>query len=1759
MNNSASVSETSIAIENPYVGPAAFTRERHRLFKGREHETYDLGALLAARRLVLFYAQSGAGKTSLINAGLIPLLEKKRGFEVLPVARPSGTAPHGIPPTNIFVYNLMVHIDKSGRATQCCADLNLTDFLLDLGQQDGHYVYLGDDEEILSAEFDEVPGAQPGGIRRRALIIDQFEELFTAHPGEYEARAEFFAQLTEAMEDDPYLYVLISMRADYVHHLTRYVHLLPDGLRSRYYMPRLRYDAALRAVREPAQEKHRDFAPGVAEELVAHLRRERSQDPTGGDEQWTYGETVEPVQLQVVCYQLWESLTNSVDTITRADLIHLAHNVLAQEEDDADPLATFVDSALGTYYEQSLTEALRTTDTDTTEEYLRYWFSHKLITEAGTRGFLLRGDTETAGLPEEVVKALEKRRLLRSETRAGGRWVELIHDSFIDPLREANEAWTQQRMRQTPWVADAYRWEKATKEKGEDQAEHLLLRDDLLTVALQEAGDLNRQPAVVRDFLLKSERAEANRKRIEADRRQAEARRRAEEAEARNKQLSRQRLGLTFFGVVAAIATVIALVLNANLDKKQDELVQALSTLESVNKDLTKEKEKVEIAYTELSTQTQKLAESQSSLKETTLEREAQEYLERGEPIGAMLLSLAATHYGSENPPQGTLLRALESTYINQEIEGSFRLRARPPFTATRIFPGTAPRTVILASSSSELQAWDPMSGTAATWSPGKGDLIAVSPDGSTVATIHQDDTGKSVTVAAYQDVTPTMIITISEQSRIAAGGFDQTASTFAIALCYKDTEDEDDEQRQCELQVRPLDEREMPRPLVLDENVTDIAHFDSSTLIWANQKGDLYRWRWEETLEPEPLSTPQEHKTQALLSGPDERSFYTAGCVKDEYGCDQGFFQRWILDDKGELLPEGALNATTSIIALARVQDTSQIAALYNGGESVVIWESDTAEWPALACDAAGRNLTYDEWHETMEPFEIDRSNSRVCEDYGVNGLDISFAIQAVKACNMEEARSLAAEASSEDEETFLTATALQVTLKHLMDEIDPIDPTADCMLQQAVDLMNDRPLASKLADTQPLTTEGVARVLSTMGDWRSRLVTQVHEIDIVFNVLEQWPLTAREALLSRIINQYDALCHPVDGFSLPDERACAQFRSALESYRTLDYGDVVSISGENPSPWQFVGGVGDVISINVDSDSAYANASISLYDADNSLVAQGAESLESILYTRGLYIVRLDVESMENSRFSLKAFEPDILADGQTATARTDSQSLWQFDGEAGEFVSIAMDSIDGDVDAYLELLDTYGTTLDYNDDGGDGWNALLTHPLPASRRYFVRATSIGAAGRYELTLTRLKPTTLSYGRAVTITEPHSLWQFSGEAEDIVQVAARAERDSPDITISLLDHEGQTIDQATRTLETLLTTSGQYFVYLEAGSAEAYTLSIDDVELETLDDGRTVTARTDERSLWQFEGQAGDFVSIAMDGIDGDVDAYLELLDANGTSLSENDDGGDGWNSRLVYPLPASGRYFVRTTSIGAAGRYELTLTRVDAATLRLGDTVTGTTAERPTWAFEGSTGEIVTVDLKGASELFDPYLTLVDPSGATLAEDDDSGQGFMSYDARIRPLVLPAEGRYTIVAGRSGSFEPYTLSLKTLDQIVQAYTSKLERDPTYQLESADEANRICWFGSLEGYAEDVLPACANAVTLYPNDTAYRDSRGLARALTGDVAGAIADFEFALAQGGGSDSYVASRTAWVTALREGQDPADIFDEATLEELKDE
>lgn len=383
---------------DPYPGPRPFRPDEHPLFFGRDLESRGVLDLILSYQVVVLYSQSGAGKTSLVNAGLSPVLSKE-GLEGFHIARVGGELPPGVEASqirNIYAFNALSSVFGSAAEQAKILSSDLSGFL---------------------------SGGRTG--KPRLIIFDQFEELFTAFPERWEERDDFFRQVRDALRADEDLRILFVIREDHLAELDRYADFLPQALRIRYRLERLREKAALDAIVKPIELQGYKFDSGVAEDLVADLRKVRIQRriPDKTETLEIKGEFVEPVHLQVVCQNLWANLPKETKIITSAHVEIFAD----------------VNRALASFYDRAVSRAV--SEAKVEELKLRLWFDSQLITPAGTRGIVYKGERKTSGIPNTAIKVLEKEHVIRAEPRAGSTWYELTHDRFIEPIRVSNQIW----------------------------------------------------------------------------------------------------------------------------------------------------------------------------------------------------------------------------------------------------------------------------------------------------------------------------------------------------------------------------------------------------------------------------------------------------------------------------------------------------------------------------------------------------------------------------------------------------------------------------------------------------------------------------------------------------------------------------------------------------------------------------------------------------------------------------------------------------------------------------------------------------------------------------------------------------------------------------------------------------------------------------------------------------------------------------------------------------------------------------------------------------------------------------------------------------------------------------------------------------------------------------------------------------------------------------------------------------------------------
>jgi WD40 repeat protein len=452
--------DTPRRVGNPYVGPASFGSGDP--LYGRDQERGDLVDLLVAERIVLLYSPSGAGKTSLIEAALVPVLQDD-GFEVLPAIRvthPLDPQPELPTPCNRYVMSALLSLEEGlppqrQRPVAELACLTLREYL------DAH------------ADRDGRPGNE-------VLIFDQFEEVLTADPTDEPAKHAFFKELGQMLRDRGH-WALFSMREDFLAALDPYLVHVPTRLRTRFRLDLLTMDQALEAMRRPAERAGVDFTEEAAQQLVDDLRTVRVQRPDGVTE--ALGSYVEPVQLQVTCHQLWSMLPPDATRITRADVQALGR----------------VDQALAGYYAERVRTAAERTGVP--ERTIREWFEERLITPQGLRSQVLEGPERSGEAGRRLLGELLDAHLVRAETRRQATWYELAHDRLIEPLRRDNAAWRGQHL--SSFERAAALWEE------EGRPDRLLLLGADLTAAEQDdavrAGALTRRQ---REFLEASRRAD---------------------------------------------------------------------------------------------------------------------------------------------------------------------------------------------------------------------------------------------------------------------------------------------------------------------------------------------------------------------------------------------------------------------------------------------------------------------------------------------------------------------------------------------------------------------------------------------------------------------------------------------------------------------------------------------------------------------------------------------------------------------------------------------------------------------------------------------------------------------------------------------------------------------------------------------------------------------------------------------------------------------------------------------------------------------------------------------------------------------------------------------------------------------------------------------------------------------------------------------------------------------------------------------------
>ena len=305
--------------ENPWLGLLAFREANRRFFFGRDEELDDLFRRVRRETLTVLYAQSGLGKTSLLQAGLFPRL-REEGFLPVPIRLDYGELEDGV----------RADADPPGRQIAQAIATSIASRHLagatDPMAAQGPWEYLHD------VDFD-LPN-ETGGLLTPVLVFDQLEELFTLgasrRDGERMAArtTELLGDLIEnrvpralerALRADPALVdrftfeqaryrVLLSLREDYLPHLHALRTEVPSIILNNVRLTRFDRRHALDVVERPAAAKHlvtRDVADAIVRTVAGQdASADGASAPRAADEAGTERLEVDPSLLSLFCRQL---------------------------------------------------------------------------------------------------------------------------------------------------------------------------------------------------------------------------------------------------------------------------------------------------------------------------------------------------------------------------------------------------------------------------------------------------------------------------------------------------------------------------------------------------------------------------------------------------------------------------------------------------------------------------------------------------------------------------------------------------------------------------------------------------------------------------------------------------------------------------------------------------------------------------------------------------------------------------------------------------------------------------------------------------------------------------------------------------------------------------------------------------------------------------------------------------------------------------------------------------------------------------------------------------------------------------------------------------------------------------------------------------------------------------------------------------------------------------------------------------------------
>jgi hypothetical protein len=414
-----------------YPGVKPFETSERDLFFGRDSDIENLLDLVWLEKLVVLFGKSGYGKSSLINAGILPEIEKE---DTVPIVVRLGSYVAGKMPTPLD--NLRLKIEE------VLTNNPDADFIdrLNVPKTLWHQVKRKQSPQPPKGEIlRTLPSG--GGGRRFVLIFDQFEEFFTYPVTEQQAFKEQLADLLytevpqavrnlndtltatqQAFIATPFdVKVLFAIRADRMSLLDSMKDKLPAILQKRYELKGLTEEQARQAIERPAQAPQPPEGAFVSSPFTYSDEALRVMTQKLSETKVAQRKGIEAFQLQILCEYLEDKIIKGEIPNNRIEPVYFADKITAIYEGYYQRLIEKLDPSVQHAAQLLIEEKLIFEDTKTGE-------ARRLSVDSG----VLLNET---GITQTLLNQLESTFLLRREsTSTGGFNYEVSHDTMIAPI-----------------------------------------------------------------------------------------------------------------------------------------------------------------------------------------------------------------------------------------------------------------------------------------------------------------------------------------------------------------------------------------------------------------------------------------------------------------------------------------------------------------------------------------------------------------------------------------------------------------------------------------------------------------------------------------------------------------------------------------------------------------------------------------------------------------------------------------------------------------------------------------------------------------------------------------------------------------------------------------------------------------------------------------------------------------------------------------------------------------------------------------------------------------------------------------------------------------------------------------------------------------------------------------------------------------------------------------------------------------------------